>query len=51
MRNGGEKMLKYYQEEIISEFKGTIIDIETIGEFDNRFNDSRRYRIKRGNGS
>jgi hypothetical protein len=37
-------MLKYHQEELISDFKGTIIDIETIGEFDNRFADSRRYK-------
>jgi hypothetical protein len=43
MKSGGEKLLKYHQEELISNFKGTIIDIETIGEF-NRFNDSRRYR-------
>lgn len=44
MKNGCEKLLKYYQEELISDFEGTIIDIETIGEFDNRFDDSRRYR-------
>lgn len=43
MKNGCEKLLKYYQEELISDFEGTIIDLETIGEFDNRFDDSRRY--------
>jgi hypothetical protein len=37
-------LLKYYQEELISNFQGTIIDIETIGEFNNRFDNSRRYR-------
>ncbi len=44
MKSGGEKLLIYYQEELISDFKGTIIDIETVGEFVNRFDDSRRYR-------
>lgn len=44
MRNGVKKMLKYHQENVISNFEGTIIDIETIGQFDNRFDDSRRYR-------
>jgi len=33
-----------HKEDIISDFEGTIIDIETIGEFDNRYNDSRRYK-------
>ncbi len=31
------------KEDISSNFEGTIIDIETVGEFDNRYNDSRRY--------
>lgn len=42
-RNGVEKLLKYYQEELISDFKGTIIDLETIGKFD-KFDDSRQYK-------
>jgi len=33
-----------HKEDINSNFKGTIIDIETVGEFDNRYNDSRRYK-------
>lgn len=33
-----------HKENINSDFEGTIIDIETIGEFDNRYNDSRRYK-------
>ncbi len=35
-------MVKILQENIISDFKGTIIDLETIGYFDNRCPDSRR---------
>jgi hypothetical protein len=37
-------MLKIYDEEIRSDFDGTIIDLETIGYFDERYEDSRRYR-------
>ncbi len=33
-----------HKENINSDFEGTIIDMETIGEFDNRYNDSRRYK-------
>jgi len=32
-----------HKEDIISDFEGTIIDIETIGEFRNQYFDSRRY--------
>jgi len=37
-------MIKIYDEEIKLDFKGTIIDLETIGYFDDRYEDSRRYR-------
>jgi hypothetical protein len=37
-------MVKIYDEEIKSEFDGAIIDLETIGYFDDRYEDSRRYR-------
>ena len=37
-------MIIEHKEDIISDFEGTIIDIETIGEFDNRYNDSRRFK-------
>ena len=40
-------MILILKEDIISEFEGTIIDIETVGEFDERFrytNDSREYQ-------
>jgi hypothetical protein len=37
-------MIKIYSEEIKSNFEGTIIDLETIGYFDDRYVDSRRYR-------
>ena len=37
-------MVKVYAEEIKSDFEGTIIDLETIGYFDDRYDDSRRYR-------
>jgi hypothetical protein len=38
-------MIAEHHEKIFSDFEGTIIDIETIGDFDNSFgNDSRRYR-------
>jgi len=32
-----------HKEEVSSDFEGTIIDIETIGEFRNQYFDSRRY--------
>jgi len=35
-------MVTILQENLKSEFEGTIIDLETIGNFDNRFSDSRR---------
>lgn len=37
-------MIKTHSEEIISDLEGTIIDLETIGYFDDRYEDSRRYR-------
>ena len=37
-------MIIEHQENISSNFEGTIVDIETIGEFDNRYNDSREYK-------
>ena len=37
-------MIIEHKEDISSNFEGTVIDIETIGEFDNRYDDSRRYR-------
>ena len=37
-------MVKIYDEEIKLDFDGTIIDLETIGYFDDRYEDSRRYR-------
>ena len=37
-------MVKIYDEEIKSDFDGAIIDLETIGYFDDRYEDSRRYR-------
>jgi hypothetical protein len=37
-------LIKTYTEEIASEFEGTIIDLETIGDFVDRYDDSRRYR-------
>jgi len=36
-------MVKIYNESISSDFEGTIIDIESVGDFDN-YPDSRRYR-------
>ncbi len=33
-----------HKEDINSDFKGTIIDIETIGDFLNQYRDSRRYK-------
>ncbi|MBW3004246.1 hypothetical protein KY310_00225 [Candidatus Woesearchaeota archaeon] len=33
-----------YTEETKSDFEGTIIDLETVGEFDRSFSDSREYR-------
>ena len=41
----GRKILIIEQsEDISSSFEGTIIDIETIGEFNNQYYDSRRYK-------
>ena len=37
-------MIIEHQEDITSDFKGTIIDIETFGEFLNQYPDSRRYK-------
>ncbi len=37
-------MVEVYEEVENSDFKGTIIDIETIGDFDYSYFDSRRYR-------
>ena len=38
-------MLKFFEERVSSDIQGTIIDIETIGEFDESYpDDSRRYR-------
>jgi len=37
-------MIEEYDEIMRSDFDGTIIDIESIGNFDSRFNDSRRYK-------
>ena len=37
-------MIIEHKEDIISDFEGTVIDIETIGEFDNQYNDSREYK-------
>ena len=37
-------MIIEHKEDLNSNFEGTVIDIETIGEFDNRYNDSRRYK-------
>ena len=37
-------MIIEHKENIFSNFQGTIIDIETIGEFLNQYQDSRRYR-------
>ncbi len=37
-------MIIEHQENISSDFRGTIIDIETIGEFLNQYPDSRRYK-------
>ena len=37
-------MIIEHKEDISSDFKGTIIDIETIGEFLNQYPDSRRYK-------
>ncbi len=36
-------MIIEHKEETASDFEGTIIDIETIGEFRNQYYDSRRY--------
>lgn len=38
-------MVKTYSESTESHFEGTIIDIETIGEFERNYNDSREYRF------
>ncbi|TES90838.1 MAG: hypothetical protein E3J87_09110 [Candidatus Cloacimonadota bacterium] len=37
-------MIEIFTEDIKSDFEGTIIDLETIGNFDNRYGDSRRYK-------
>jgi hypothetical protein len=37
-------MIIEYKENVSSSFEGTIIDIETIGEFLNQYPDSRRYK-------
>ena len=36
-------MIKEYEEKAISDIEGTIIDIETVGDFNNIYRDSRRY--------
>jgi hypothetical protein len=36
--------MKEYEEKAISDIQGTIIDIETIGDFKNIYRDSRRYK-------
>lgn len=35
--------MKIFKENLQSDIQGTIIDLETTGQFDNRFNDSRHY--------
>jgi len=37
-------MIIEHKEDISSNFEGTIIDIETIGEFRNQYPDSRRFK-------
>ena len=37
-------MIIEHQQDINSNFEGTIIDIETVGEFNDQYNDSRRYK-------
>ena len=37
-------MIIEYREDIASSFEGTIIDFETVGEFDRRYHDSRQYQ-------
>ncbi len=37
-------MIIEHKEDISSDFEGTVIDIETIGEFLNQYPDSRRYK-------
>jgi hypothetical protein len=37
-------MIKIHTEEMASGFEGTIIDLETIGDFADGYDDSRRYR-------
>jgi len=37
-------MIKIHTEEMASDFEGTIIDLETIGDFADGYDDSRRYR-------
>jgi hypothetical protein len=39
--------MKIIEEKVVSKFAGTIIDLETIGEFDRRFNDSRQYSLQK----
>ena len=38
------QMILEYREDIASDFEGTIIDLETVGEFDQRYYDSRQYQ-------
>ena len=40
-------MIIEHKEDINSDFEGTIIDIETVGEFLNQYPDSRRYKAIR----
>ena len=37
-------MIIEHEEDISSNFEGTVIDIETVGEFNNQYADSRRYK-------
>lgn len=37
-------MLREYKEDSKGDFAGTIIDIETVGDFDRQYGDSQRYR-------
>ena len=41
-------LIQEIREEIISDFKGTIIDIETIGEFNGRYRNSGDWREYEG---
>ncbi len=37
-------MIKIFSEDVNKDFDGTIVDFETIGDFDRRYSDSREYR-------